>query len=286
MEQYSSVIIPTKNRRTSLERILACLERQTSKEFEVIVLDDNSEDETGRFCRQYLASSSFPFMYVHFGRKGYNVGRLRNIGAKIASADTLIFLDDDIVLTDNFIVEHQAHIKSQPDNVTIGKLLYVSTDYARGITPMMVRTGGHLVVEAGVISLVDPRESSLASLPLHKKAWGGNLGMKKSTFCKINGCDEEFDSWGGIDEDLGLRLERAGHHLNLVKDCLGYHMGADFLPMEKIMQQPGVRLFEDIKQHDTSLIRNTSPDRTSHMVTVCYSTAHYPTQLHAQKDLS
>lgn len=90
-----SVIIPTRNRAKCLSLALESLVKQdlSSGEFEVLVVDNGSADETRETCTQY--SQCFPqFQYLEAPLPGLHEGR--HAGLKASSAPLLCFADDDI----------------------------------------------------------------------------------------------------------------------------------------------------------------------------------------------
>ena len=89
-----SIIIPTKNEEKCLPKLLASVKRQSFKDYEIIVADNNSKDKTREIARKYGCKII----------KGGLPGKARNAGAKIAKGDILLFLDADTELkTKNFL---------------------------------------------------------------------------------------------------------------------------------------------------------------------------------------
>ena len=89
-----SVIIPTYNRKESLLRTLAALEKQTLPvdRFEVIVISDGSTDGTS----DAISSTSFSFEVGFFEQQNSGPSVARNFGAQKANNEVIVFLDDDI----------------------------------------------------------------------------------------------------------------------------------------------------------------------------------------------
>ena len=89
---YFTVITPTYNRAryivTAIESVLA----QTFQEFEMIVVDDGSEDETASLVAPILESDS-RFRYIKQVNKGRSVAR--NVGIEAAAGEYVCFLDSD-----------------------------------------------------------------------------------------------------------------------------------------------------------------------------------------------
>lgn len=87
-----SLIIPTRNRAATLQFSLTNLAKlQQENQFEVIVVDNNSSDETRKVAKQF----SF-VQYVFEQNTAFT--RARNTGAKNAKGDILVFIDDDAIL--------------------------------------------------------------------------------------------------------------------------------------------------------------------------------------------
>lgn len=90
METKVSVIIPTKNRETSIVRSLNSVISQSVQPFQIIVIDDGSSDNTAEVIKE-------KFLQVTLIRNISSQGGAiaRNQGAEIATGDYLAFLDSD-----------------------------------------------------------------------------------------------------------------------------------------------------------------------------------------------
>ncbi|MEI6214125.1 MAG: glycosyltransferase family A protein [Desulfuromonadales bacterium] len=89
---FFSIIIPTYNRAEKLRRALASLESQSFKEFEVIVCDDGSTDDTARVVELFV--DKFLLHYIREENWG-GPARPRNNGIKVARGQWICFLDSD-----------------------------------------------------------------------------------------------------------------------------------------------------------------------------------------------
>ncbi|MBU3978369.1 glycosyltransferase family 2 protein [Patescibacteria group bacterium] len=85
-----SVIVPTKNSATTIESCLKSIHKQSYKNIEIIVVDNNSSDNTKTISRKY---TDYVFNY------GPERSSQRNFGAKYATGKFLLFIDSDMVLS-------------------------------------------------------------------------------------------------------------------------------------------------------------------------------------------
>lgn len=88
-----SIIIPTYNEEKYLPTLLKSIKKQDFKDYEVIVADANSEDDTVKIAKKYgctVITGGIPA-----------IGR--NNGAKVAKGKYLLFLDSDLKLTEDYL---------------------------------------------------------------------------------------------------------------------------------------------------------------------------------------
>ncbi|WP_439146047.1 glycosyltransferase family 2 protein [Vibrio sp.] len=101
MEPVSIVVI-TLNEEKRIGRLMEELSVQTHQEFEVIVVDSNSEDNTREVAQAY--ESALPELTVHHMEdRGVSLGR--NTGASLAKHSRILFLDADVSLPRNFLAK-------------------------------------------------------------------------------------------------------------------------------------------------------------------------------------
>lgn len=96
-----TVIIPTYNEEDAIENCLQSLLNQTHKDFEVIVVDDGSSDNTISIIKSFIAHHP-PFITL-LHQKHLGPGAARNLAAKRAKGDILVFVDADMSFDRNFL---------------------------------------------------------------------------------------------------------------------------------------------------------------------------------------
>lgn len=135
-----SVIIPTYNRKDSLERSLDSLKKQTfpMERLTAIVVDDGSTDDT---CT--ITSQEFPFALRYLQQKNQGATAARNYGATTSESELLVFIDDDITLSPQTLeTVADACLKSTKVLVT-GTITKRSTGHVSVYTPVVLTMAAH-----------------------------------------------------------------------------------------------------------------------------------------------
>jgi glycosyltransferase involved in cell wall biosynthesis len=97
MKPFLTVIIPTLNEENFLPRLLIDLKKQKDKDFDIVIVDGNSEDGTKKVA---LSFSDLPISFISTHKR--NVSWQRNYGAERAKGRYLFFIDADAGLKSNF----------------------------------------------------------------------------------------------------------------------------------------------------------------------------------------
>lgn len=92
MSETISIIIPVFNSKKYLKRCLDSVSKQTFADFEVILIDDGSEDSSGRICDEY-AKKDKRFHVIHQANQGQAAAR--NVGIGLANGKWIHFVDSD-----------------------------------------------------------------------------------------------------------------------------------------------------------------------------------------------
>lgn len=93
-----SIIVPTYNRVRELRELLVSLQKQTRNDFEVIICDDGSTDNTSEVVSQFIGQLDINYLvFENSGGPAYP----RNRGIEVAKYDWICFLDSDDLWTDN-----------------------------------------------------------------------------------------------------------------------------------------------------------------------------------------
>ncbi len=115
-----SLIIPTYNRIGALRHCLKHIERLNfpKRNFEVVLVDDGSKDETAQ-----LKAEDFPFNITVIHQPNSGTSAARNCGIKAAKGLFCMFVDDDVMLHPDLLLEHQRLHKAEPNLVVRGPVI-------------------------------------------------------------------------------------------------------------------------------------------------------------------
>lgn len=95
---FLSVIIPTRNRAVPLSSLLTNLVNQSLERsnFEIIIIDNGSTDSTRQVCEEHMRIQD-NLRYIYASEPGLHTGR--NLGFQESKGDVLVYADDDIIPT-------------------------------------------------------------------------------------------------------------------------------------------------------------------------------------------
>ena len=96
-----SVIIITRNHSQYLSRCLDSVLNQSYKNFEIIIIDHNSLDNTAELIQSYKSEKLKYFLY----KEKENIAAVRNFGIKKSQGDYVFFTDSDCMVAKNWIEE-------------------------------------------------------------------------------------------------------------------------------------------------------------------------------------
>ncbi len=204
-----TVIVPTYNRAQTLSRCLEALEAQTAPRnaFEVIVVDDGSEDETAEVFSRFSASTTLNIEYIKQENSGQNAARNRAI--KCCLGRILLFMNDDTIAAPDVIERHITGHRTYPgENCAVLGRVTVSPDLPPSLFAKL-----HLDAAYAVWG-------NTVEVPW-KAFYTCNLSINKSFLLKYGLFDEDIRY--NDDIELAERLSHHGLRIFYDKRCLGYH---------------------------------------------------------------
>lgn len=194
-----SVIIPTLNEEKFLPKLLDSLTVQTQRDFEVIVVDGSSKDKTVALAKQY--KEKLPLLDVIVSKKA-SLPLQRNLGAKEAKGEWLIFVDADTILLPYCI-----------DRLEV----FISREHPQVFTTWS-RPDSEIPNDAifTIMNVMTIEGSVLLKRPFVTP--GSLTVIEKRTFESVGGYDEHHAFHEDV--DLGLRLYQHNARLAILRETL------------------------------------------------------------------
>ncbi len=210
-EPLVSILIPNKDQRQTLENCIRSIrEKTTYKNYEILIIENNSVEETTFAYYKCLAAD--PRIRLLRWKKGFNYSAINNFGARKAKGEYLLFLNNDIeVLTPDWIQQLLANCQ-RPDVGICGCKLYYP-DHTIQHAGVIVGLGG--IAGHAFLNMSGNRTGYLhkASIQLNTSAvTAACMMMKKEIFDSLGGFEEEL-SVAFNDVDLCLRTVTKGYRI-------------------------------------------------------------------------
>ncbi|EGW36167.1 glycosyltransferase [Desulfosporosinus sp. OT] len=207
----TSIIILTVNQLAVTQQCLGSIRQNTPESYELIVVDNGSTDGT----IEYLKSQ--PDIKAVFNSSNLGFAKGCNQGRELASGDNILFLNNDTVVTENWLGNMLRLLYSQPQIGLVG--------------PVSNKANGHQQINvsyAELSGLVDfAREYCAKNAGCYRRVFrlvGFCLLVKKEVINQVGGFDELFGLGNVKDDDFCLRAVRAGYHLMIALDSFVHHI--------------------------------------------------------------
>lgn len=216
-----SLIIATYNRPDALNVVLQSLETQTDNDFEIIIADDGSNNETKDLILEYVKKSKNAIKHIWHEDLGFRLSKIRNLATKSATGDYLIYLDGDCVTQPDFIKQHRK--LSEKGFMVTGSRILLSEKFTKKICQEKqwdfnnIRSSSFKSFLKNELNKFLPLFIKLPDAVTRKyrgfqwrRIKGCNLGCWKKDAELINGFDESLTGWGHEDADFVFRMYKAG----------------------------------------------------------------------------
>jgi len=217
-----SVIIPIYNRRDNLRLVLAALDRQSLREFEVVISDDGSSDNPVEVLHEF--DVGLDLKYVWQQHRGYRLSKVRNNGARIATGAALVFVDSDVMLN-RYALEHYRNIFVVTPSLIVGgryDWLPPIREYEDGMEVVGIQGPDPRCEDPTFLGWDDTETGLRTRYALH--LYGGNQLIPKEVYESLGGYDENMVGHGGEDAEFGMRAEEAGFMALFTEKVIGWHL--------------------------------------------------------------
>ena len=257
-----SVIICTYNRCESLKRTLQSLLNMFNPEgvsWEVIVVDNNSRDNTRTFCEEYKKAAGWDLKYVFEERQG--LSHARNQGIETAQGEILAFLDDDVIVERYWLANiHKAFAENRVAAVG-GKILPLwETPKPKWLIPSLYYMLALLDLGDKSILLTYPNIIFGANFAVHTEIFKkyGNFNINLGRVGMRLFCHEELD--------FIHRLQKAGEKILYHPNVIVHH----YISTKRLSKSYFRQWKYDAGASSAVLLKDLSP--TSLIKASCYFT--------------
>jgi glycosyltransferase involved in cell wall biosynthesis len=249
LSELVSVVIPSYNGHQTIPAVLAALERQVYRGFEVVLVDDGSEPPLAELIA--CIPRSYPLHLVRHPRSR-GVWTARNVGVSCASGGTVVFLDDDIRVEPMLTGTMAMRMELDPNCLFVGFRENVSLERfaADWSTPPRLDgdwrcrahdRGTYLALTAAPQSAPDVRRvyhlleetrdfrdfgrgKTIGYWDLPHMVIGHSMAAKRHRIIAAGGFDESwFSGWGTEDLAFGALMIAAGNYVAPAREWVSYH---------------------------------------------------------------
>jgi len=226
-----TVVIPTCNRKKLLRNTLISLFNQTcpKKDYEIIVVDDGSTDDTESMIKSLKPTCNLRYYYWPRYKKFVpgspenRAGPARNIGITEADGDIIIFIDSDVICNPKLIEEHLKHQSKSSNLVVIG--------YRKELPEISSKPNFENIKDLDRKLCNDIRDIEYGQVADDLKNldnywslfYSNNVSVRKQHLIDVGMFDENFVFWGVEDQEIGYKLFKKKLEFELDRDAVCYH---------------------------------------------------------------
>jgi glucosyl-dolichyl phosphate glucuronosyltransferase len=220
-----SVILCTHNRAHTLATALESIAAQSisgSVGWDVVVVDNNSSDETRQVVEDF--QRRYPDRFSYFFEKQQGISHARNRGIREAHGEILAFIDDDETAPPNWLQNLTANLHNGEWSGAGGRILpQWNCDRPRWLSDQSAFTLAPLAVF----------DLGTKDGPLTESPFGANMAFRKEVFSACGGFRTDLGRVGkgmlsGEDSELGRRVIAAGRRLRYEPSAVTYHPVEEF----------------------------------------------------------
>ncbi len=211
---FFSVIVPNYNGRRFLPGLLQALERQRFQDFEVILADDASNDDSVDFVE-----ANYPEVRVVMNRRNQGFVATANLGADLARGRVLALLNNDTEPEPDWLAELAQAICAHPDAAIVASKILLFDQRQR------LHTAGDALGPDGIPRNRGVWEEDQGQYDQEVEVFsgcGGGMAVRREVWQALGGFDEDF--WMYLDDvDLAFRARLMGWRVVFAPRARLYH---------------------------------------------------------------
>jgi len=211
-----SIILTTYNSETWLEKVLWGYTMQSHNDFELIIADDGSTNETKNLIEKFQSEFKNPILHVWQKDEGFQKTKILNKAIIKASCDYILFSDGDCIPRNDFVATHVKYQKK--GNFLSGGYFKLNDFVSNSISEIDIKNQSCFqtkwLLENGLkwnFKLIKLTKNKFFAFfmnwitPTKKTFNGHNTSCFKDDLIAVNGFNEDM-KYGGLDREIGERL--------------------------------------------------------------------------------
>lgn len=252
-----SIVIPSYNSESTLLKTIASIQSQDLPEellrqTEIVVIDDGSHNSIEALIDGYEGNIITSLKVVRLVNNG-GLSTARNVGVNVARHETIVFLDSDVLLSKNYLLEVSLRNRFVPNAVFVSFKENIEpdheyTDFKRiksGLPKPDIsrdmRIMKHIDVSTKGVRQTDSEKyieilsesdyfkkfgfgRKIGIFDLPSMVVGHNMSLRKKTYFSVGGFSKEFIGWGMEDSYFGARLLANKNFVIPIINCGVYHI--------------------------------------------------------------
>ena len=210
----TSIVIPTYNQLGFLKECIESIHRHTPELHEIIIIDNGSTDGTDRYLKSLHGNIRYKIFKENLGFAGGV-----NQGLMMARGNTLLFLNNDTIVTKNWLTNLLACLQGDAKFGLVGPV----TNYI----------SGDQLIKTSYPSIDEMHRFAESFNRSDRERWrktvrltGFCVVMRREFFQRLGYLDEGFEIGNCEDDDYGLRAQLLGSDLIIAQDTFLHHAGS------------------------------------------------------------
>ncbi|MGH7740891.1 MAG: glycosyltransferase [Candidatus Eiseniibacteriota bacterium] len=227
-----ALVVAVYRRVDFLELVLASLERQSFRDFEIVIADDGSGPEMADAVRRWQGRFERPILHAWHDDQGFRKTVIVNRAVTLSTGAHLVFIDGDCVLHHRFVERH--FVRRRPRQALSGRRVMLDAELTTRLTAEDVRSGrieqpswwwNHAKPHDRRNGIYLPALYGWRGLFTGEYAiLGSNFSLSREDFLSVNGYDERILARGMEDVNLRRRLLNSGVATRSIShEALQYH---------------------------------------------------------------
>ncbi len=206
MRKYS-IIIPLYNRPDEIRELLDSLTRQTYHNFEVLVIEDGSQQDARAIVQTFASSLQVRYFFKENTGQGFT----RNFGFEQAIGDYFIIFDSDCLIPPQYLEQVDANLN------TYGYDLYGGPDAASAAFTDVQKAISYAMTSPFSTGGIRGKKKTLGG-QFHPRSF--NMGLSRKVYEKVGGF---IITRMGEDIEYSIRIIRSGFLSGLIPEAYVYH---------------------------------------------------------------